>query len=302
MGKHTSMFAVSPLYEIKQIFTIVMTVTTIILAAVAYAELAEISGDVIDIINNWKLVPFTEVYVANVGVDCAADFEEVSYKYGRFEGLNRGHCGCATNSFGYVSTFPNCSDVATASGACMTSNSRGGFGASTWRHQKVCFKRSGQPAASWENGYERRPNVDANGLCPKDYKKCGVGMDYNNDMAICYPANELCPITGVTVEPYAATPTGSDWEKANGTFAREGHHLWFRREGLGELPLAQLALTLTEYSSSNVGPDYNHIYNSRGPCYTGGAQDIKSAVEVSDTELAAHSISVGAILLLILTS
>jgi hypothetical protein len=56
--------------------------------------------------------------------------------------------------------------------------------------------------------------------------------------------------------------------------------------------LAQLALTLTEYASSSVGPDYDHVDNNRGPCYTGGAQDIKSAVEVSDVELAVHTLSV----------
>ena len=84
MGKDTSMFAVTPLYEIKQVFIIVMTITTIILASIAYAELKEITGDVLDIINNWKLVPFTEVYVAPEGSSCLADEEEFSYKYGMY--------------------------------------------------------------------------------------------------------------------------------------------------------------------------------------------------------------------------
>ena len=55
------MMAVSPLYEIKQIILMIMTLTTIILASIAYAELKEISGDVIDVINNWKLIPFSDV-------------------------------------------------------------------------------------------------------------------------------------------------------------------------------------------------------------------------------------------------
>ena len=174
----------------------------------------------------------------------------------------------------------------------MTSNSRPSAGASTWRHQKVCFKREGQSAANWDDGYVRRPYVDEAGNCPIDYKKCEDGTDYETDLAICYPVEHVCPITGITIEPDTATPTGSGWVKANGTFTREGHHLWYRREGTGELPLAQITLTLTEYPSSDVGPDYDHTQNNRGPCYTGGAQDIKSSVEVSDYELAAHSLSV----------
>lgn len=291
MGKDTSMFAVSPLYEIKQVFIIIMTITTIVLASVAYAELKEISGDVIDVINNWKLTPFTDVYVANVGVDCASDYEEFSYKYGKFEGLARGHCGCRANSI-YASTYPNCSDEASASGYCMTSNERPSADASTWRHQKVCFKREGQSAANWENGYVRRPYPDAAGNCPTDYKKCGDGTDYETDLAVCYPNEFVCPITGVTIEPTSTTPTGSGWVKANGTFSREGHHLWYRRESIGDLPLNQITLTLTEYPSSDVGPDYDHTENNRGPCYTGGAQDIKAAVDVSDTQLAVHTLSV----------
>lgn len=294
MGKDkSSMFAVSPLYESRQVFTIVMTLVTIILAAIAYAELKEISGDVIDVINNWKLVPFVEVYVAEEGVECSSEFEEVSYKYGRFEGLSRGHCGCVVNPMNeFVSTYTNCSDEATASGYCMTSNSRGTVDASTWRHQRVCFKRSGQAAATWGDGYVRRPYVDSDGNCPSEYKKCGDGIDYENDKAICYPEGDTCPITSITVEPQGSTPTGDGWEMSNGTFSQDDYNLWFRREVLGELPLAQLALTLTEYSSSDVGPDYNHAENNRGPCYTGGAQDIKSAMTVSDSTLAAHSVSV----------
>lgn len=76
------MFAVSPLYEIKQVFTIIMTLTTIILAAIAYAELKEITGDVLDIIENWKLIPFTQVYIADEGSSCLAGEAEFSYKYG----------------------------------------------------------------------------------------------------------------------------------------------------------------------------------------------------------------------------
>lgn len=283
------MFAVSPLYEAKQVFLIIMTMTTIILAAIAYAKLKEISGDVIDIVNNWKLVPFTEVYVAESG-DCDADFEEFGYKYGKFEGLERGHCGCVSNGL-YSSTYTNCSEDASASGYCMTSNSRPDIGASTWRHNKICFKRSGQSAASWTDGYTRRPYVDSSGACPSGYKKCGKGTNYENDKAICFPETELCPITGVTVEPNGDTPSGTGWVEANGSFTRSGYTLWYRREEIGELPLAQLSLTLTDYASNNVGPDYDYTQNDRGPCYTGRPQDIKAQVKVSDTTLAEHSLS-----------
>mgnify|MGYP003385385551 FL=1 len=210
---------------------------------------------------------------------------------GRFEGLDRGHCGCVANNLNYVSGYTNCSDASAASGYCMTSNSRDSVGASTWRHQKICFTRAGQAAASWVEGYVRRPYVESDGTCITGYKKCGLGVDYENDRAICYPEDYICPITGIAVEPVGTTPTGDGWVMANGTFTRENHQLWYRREGIGELPLVQLALTL-RYASSDVGPeDYDHINNKRGPCYTGSAQDINGVVAVSDTTLADHSIS-----------
>lgn len=174
----------------------------------------------------------------------------------------------------------------------MTSNSRDGVDASTWRHQKMCFTRSGQAAASWEEGYVRRPYLQSDGTCEAGYKKCGLGVDYENDRAICYPVDQICPITGITVEPLGAVPTGDGWVVANGTFTREKHQLWYRREGIGELPLVELALTLTQYASSNVGPeDYDHVDNKRGPCYTGSKQDIDGVVTVSDVALADHEIS-----------
>ena len=93
-------------------------------------------------------------YIASIGDDCTVDYEEFSYKYGKFEGLYKGHCGCVANNIENVySTYPNCTDGQYNSGYCMTSNQRSGFEATTWRNQKVCFKRSGEPAASWENGF-----------------------------------------------------------------------------------------------------------------------------------------------------
>ena len=82
MGKLTS---VSPFYEIKHCAKIVLTLVSIILASIAYAKLKEVSNDVVGVINNWKLKPFTDVYIADKGADCAHDYEELPYKYGNFE-------------------------------------------------------------------------------------------------------------------------------------------------------------------------------------------------------------------------
>ena len=233
MGKIS--FAVTPFYEIKYSFRIATTIVTIILAAIAYAKLKEISNDVIGVINNWKLKPYTDVYVAKDGESCASSYDDLPYKYGDWEGLNKGHCGCVSNPSGFFSTFTNCSVDAEASGYCMTSNSRSKVSASNWRLNRICFKRSGQSAASWDTGYVRRPYPDITGKCPVNYKKCGAGLTYLQGKSICFPESEVCPITSVTVAPAGVHPAGSGWQIANGTFSSTGHKLWMRREQMNEL-------------------------------------------------------------------
>lgn len=260
-----------------------MTITGIVLAATAYAELKAISTDVFDIIDNWKTKPILEAYIADYNIGCRSGFENLGFGNTDFTGVQRGHCGCAQN-LQYSSTYPNCSVEAEATAYCMTAPARSSISTKAWRSQLICVKRGGQAAASWKNGYVRRPYPSNKGKCPDGYKLCGQGT-YENDRAICFPEENVCPLTGLLIAPNNNPPTSGNWIKANGTFG-DAHSLYFRREYPGELPLVDFQNALTEYGSDDyITDEYRSSKNKRGPCYLGAKQVYSSSVDVSDEAL-----------------
>jgi hypothetical protein len=280
----------SPLYEIKNVFSIVMTVTGIVLAGIAYGELKAVSSDIFDIIDNWKTEPILEAYVADYNIGCRSGYDKLGFGNADFTGVQKGHCGCTPNSF-YMSTYPNCSSEAEATNECMTAPSRSGIPVKSWRSELICVKRGGQAAASWRSGYVRRPYPSSKGKCPTGYRKCGTATaTYEDDRAVCFPEDEVCPLTGMLIAANTNPPTDPSWIKAEGNFS-DGHSLYIRREFPGELPIVDFQTGLTEYGSDDYLTDgYKASKNKRGPCYIGNKQEYSSSVAVSDVAFAEYSI------------
>jgi len=286
-----SIFSLSPVYELKFVFSIALTITGIVLAAIAFAELKAISNDVYDIINNWKTQPVTDIYVAHYSEDCLDGYQEFNLDNADFEGITKGHCGCTSNSFFYTSSLENCSDSVGNTDYCMTAPKRKSFSARSWRRHRVCYMRGGQAAATWKGGYKHRPYPTENSTCPVGYKLCGSGT-YTNGNAVCFPVDTVCPITGLLIAPSETPLSSLSWVKANGNFTVANYSLYYRREHSNELPVIDLRVALTRYSSTDyLDEEYKPGANARGVCYIGRSQEYKKPIAVSNSALAQYSSS-----------
>jgi hypothetical protein len=276
----------SPFYELKQLISIAMTITCMVLAIMAYIDLSNYTSDVQDILKNWKTKPLMDIYVANYTDTCAEGYSEFSYSRSDFTGVGVGHCACTASSLTYTSTYANCTSDAELTPECMSMNSLSGVNAKAWRRERICYKRGGIGSVSFKDGYFRRPYPDEKGKCEDGFKLCGNGT-YQDDRAICFPDTEQCPITGLLVA--ATKPSGGSWISA-GNFTRDGTHLFYRREYVDELPVVNLEDALTKYNGDYMADNYNGNKNARGPCYMGGVQRFVNTVQVSDLEFATYSI------------
>lgn len=276
----------SPFYEIKQLVSIGMTIACMVLAILAFIDLNNYTSDVEDILNNWKTQPVLDVYIANFSVGCLSDYNSFSLSNTDFPGLSKGHCACTALSLS-LSSYPNCSSTDEVSAECMSANSQNGVDAEAWRREKICYKRGGLASVNFKNGYFRRPYPDSDGTCPSGYKKCGTG-NYEDDRAICFPDDTICPITGLLIAQ--SPPAGGSWIQADGIFSRDGSNLYYRREYINELPVVDLKSALTKYKDDYLNDNYNGKNNQRGPCYIGVGQKYSKSVQVSDTELIGYSI------------
>lgn len=276
----------TPIYEIKLIFGFALTIICLALSLSAYTKLQEISSDVYDITENWETQPVISVYVPmSVDEPCPDGYSVISLEKSDFPGITKGSCGCTPNVEGYVSTAANCSDSAEPTNYCMSMPPQGEVRSSKWRNSNICYQRGGESAASWATGYIRRPYPDGEGRCPDGYRKCGVGASYE-DGAICFPVDSQCPITGMLVTPHdEPPPLSGHWHPAgelDGNFT-----LFVRRQFPGEMPIVDLELHLTEYTSNDYldGVSYDADNNKRGPCYTGRKQVFSDSDVVSDQEI-----------------
>jgi hypothetical protein len=284
----------TPVYEAKLCGGMIMTIVCLGLSLSAYLKLKEISGDVYDILDNWKAQPVLDVYVPqSYDEDCPSGYGVISLEKSKFTGFSKGPCGCTINPSGYTSTIANCSDTAEATNYCMSAPAQGGVSAQSWREGNICYKRGGEPATSWTDGYYRRPYPDENGKCPEKYKKCGRGKTYAEG-AVCFPADSKCPVTGLLVTPSGDLPPASGrWEVA-GTFPGGDYVLLERREHDDELPLVDVSMQLTYYNSDGylTGDGYDPDENKRGPCYLGVKQVFSSdEITVSDSFLWTFSVT-----------
>jgi hypothetical protein len=93
----------------------------------------------------------------------------------------------------------------------------------------------------------------------------------------------MCPITATVI---SQTPPGVDWLEANGShWFEDGYSLYFKREGLFELPVVDLATALTEYSGEYIDwQQYDPGNNDRGVCIAGRYQKTSDAVMEPSSE------------------
>lgn len=247
-----------------------------VLAILAYLELAAVSSDVYDVLDNWQTSPIVNITLVDWGDECPAGYLALALKNSDFPGVQKGHCGCTPNMYSFGSTYANCSDEAEVLPECMSYVAKSRVEAESWRGRQLCILRGGQPAESWSSGYKQRPHPTSDGKCPTGYRRCGQGLDHNLGNAICFrEEDELCPLTNIVVA--GAVPSGVGWF-AIGQFD-DSYSLYGKREGLGEFPLIDLQLKLTSQQGDEFrdGESYSTGSQDRGPCYTGMTQVLTSA-------------------------
>lgn len=274
----------TPIYEAKLLFGFALTIVCLVLSLTAYVQLQEISSDVYDITNNWETKPVSSVYIPSLAEEsCPEGFSAITLEKSDFPGITKGSCGCTQNTEGFVSSAANCSDTAEATNYCMSMPTQNKVSATKWRNSNICFKRDGEAASSWDNGYVRRPYPSSVGQCPEGYRKCGAGVDYEEG-AVCFPIDTQCPITGLLVTPVDDPPPSSGQWTAVGVLQNGTYTVYTRREFPGELPLVNLQLHLTDYPDNDYldGVSYDADRNKRGPCYTGSTQTFSNNRVKSD--------------------
>lgn len=247
-------------------------IVSMVMAILAYQELAAISGDVFDVLNNWQRKPVVNITVIDWTEECPHGYSLMSIDNTDFPGIKKGHCGCSSNPT-HTSGLHNCSDEAELTDFCMSYIKKSSVPSTSWRGKRLCVLRGGEPAESWKNGYRQRPHPNSEGICPEGYRKCGQGDDHNNARALCFPEEEpLCPLTNIVVSE--SIPSTEGWDLI-GEF-NDGYSLFGRREGYGELPLVDLQIKLTTEvgQSFRDGKSYSTGRQNRGPCYMGPSQVI----------------------------
>jgi hypothetical protein len=255
-----------------------------VLSILAYMELAAISNDVFDVLDNWQKRPVVDMALVSYGAPCPEGYDPMSLDGTDFPGVDKGHCGCVPG-YGYASTLDNCSDAAEPIPACMSYVAKSGVETKAWRGKRVCALRGGEPAESWGGEYYQRPHPDSDGVCPNGYHKCGEGLTHDVDHAICFPneASFQCPLTNAVVAE--TLPAGDGWFLC-GAFD-DDYSLYGRREGLGEFPLVDIQLKLSTDipQSFRDGQSYSSGDQDRGPCYIGNTQEMSTKMSVSTSNL-----------------
>mmetsp|Transcript_22844 Transcript_22844/g.29636 ORF Transcript_22844/g.29636 Transcript_22844/m.29636 type:complete len:545 (+) Transcript_22844:186-1820(+) len=248
-----------------QIFSIIVAIVSISLVWSAYNELNAAINDVSDMLNNWETKPLVQVAVVDYQDSCPSGFEEMPNR--DWPGASAGNCACPSTSGEYTSTTASCSTNQTQAG-CITDPAISSISLSVWRGKKTCYRRGGEPAMTWTDSFWERPHPDSEtGECESGYKKCGDGT-FDESRSICFPDDELCPITDITV----ASSEPSDFSTADISNVTaeygDGTAIFFKRQSFGQLPLVDLSLQL---AGSN-----------RGPCYQGSSQTYSTASSASD--------------------
>ncbi len=249
--------AIGPLVFIFSIAILSLMIVNVILVN-------RVSNHVQDITRLWKNQPIVSMYVSSSYQEdvCSIGFDALPLGNAALPGITAASCGCTQNPYGYSSSVAPCFARGEHSGYCMPLEALQPAESLRWRGSTLCVKRAGRPAATYKGHYAGRPHPHKHGNCPKNYRKCGEGKN-QDEGAICFPEDAECPITNILVLQGATFPPANEgWEPA-GTFLHDNHTLYFRREHIGELPIMNVTVALTEL----VGE-----HNVRGQCFRGEIQ------------------------------
>ena len=220
---------------------------------------SRVSNHVQDITRLWKDQPIVSMYVSSSNQEdaCSFGFDALPLENAALPGISATSCGCTENPYGYLSSIAPCFGRGEHSGYCMSLEALQPTDSLRWRGSTLCIKRAGRPAATYKGHYSGRPHPNKHGKCPHGYRKCGEGKN-QDEGAVCFPDNAECPITNIMVLPKSSSPlTNEGWEPA-GTFLNDNHVLYFRREHMGELPIMNITVALTEFAGE---------HNTRGSAF-----------------------------------
>ena len=224
-----------------------------------------VSTHVQDITRLWKNQPIVSIYVSTNTQEeevCALGFDALPLSNAAFPGTSTASCGCTQNPYGYSSSIAPCFAQGEHSGYCMPLKALPPVESLSWRGSTLRVKRAGHPAATYKGHYAGRAHPNKHGHCPSGFKKCGDGRN-QDEGAICFPVDAECPVTNIIVLPNTDFPPANEgWEPA-GTFLNDNHTLYFRREHIGELPIMNVTVALTEFACE---------HNTRGQCFRGEIQ------------------------------
>lgn len=87
----------SPVYEIKYAVTIIISIVSFSLAISAFVELAAVTSDVSDILDNWETQPILDIYLIDPTMNCEDPFFEYAFDNSDFGGVKRGNILYAFN-------------------------------------------------------------------------------------------------------------------------------------------------------------------------------------------------------------
>ena len=241
---------------------------------------SRVSNHVQDITRLWKDQPIVSMYVSSGNQEgaCSFGFDALPLDNAALPGISATSCGCTENPYGYSSSIAPCFGQGEHSGYCMPLEALQPAESLRWRGSTLCVKRGGRPAATYKDLYAGRPHPNKHGHCPHGYRKCGEGKN-QDEGAICFPDDIECPITNIMILPKSSFPLPNEgWEPA-GTFLNDNYVLYFRREHIGELPIMNVTVALTEFAG---------MANTRGQCFRGEIQS-PGRIQGSKTSLWAYN-------------
>jgi hypothetical protein len=253
-----------------QIIFFCLAIVSIVTSVEAFNLLKMASGDVNNILDNWRRVPITDFEVIGFNESCSSGFNLVDMQP-LYPGSKLGGCACkdgaSYNNATLYSSYDSCgSDKPEPE--CYQDPKTPSVVLESYHGSKLCIKREGEALVSWENGYEARPNPkrvkhppssSSSSLytCPTGYQMCGEGsLDANR--SICFPTTAPCPLTSLeeSVTPGNASSSTS--------FAFKAPHAGYmvgRTEQAMKLPIVDINFA---FVGSSRGVCYGTKQNSQG--------------------------------------
>jgi len=142
-----------PWLQIEKTATVAMTITSIVVAIIAFVDLQNASAEVSKVVAQWQRRPVVDVLVVKNGLSCPPSYSPWSLNGAKFSGLSQGSCACTqtpptfqpTASPSKKPTTGNSNAAPTCPAPyCMTDPSESALGLNIWRGSTICTKVGGE--------------------------------------------------------------------------------------------------------------------------------------------------------------